>query len=66
MSTVEEIMQAIKLLSPEEQAKLRALYEKFDAALWDAQIEEDSTNGKLDKLVKESEEDFQAGRFREL
>lgn len=66
MSTVEEIMQAIKLLSPEEQAKLRALYEEFDAALWDAQIEEDSTNGKLDKLVKESEEDFQAGRFREL
>lgn len=66
MSTVAEILKAVRQLSPKEQAEFRALYEELDAALWDAQIEEDSANGKLDKLVEKSEEDFRAGRFREL
>ncbi len=66
MGTVEEIATALERLSPDELAKFQAWYEKFEAALFDAKIERDSRNGKLDKLVEKSEADFRAGHFREL
>jgi hypothetical protein len=64
--TVEEIAKAVEQLPPEKLAKFQAWYEEFAAALFDAQIERDSLNGKLDKLVEKSEADFRAGRFREV
>ena len=66
MGTVEEIAKAVERLTPDKLAKFQAWYEEFSAALFDAKIERDSMNGKLDKLVEKSEEDFRAGRFREL
>jgi hypothetical protein len=33
---------------------------------WDAQIEQDGRAGKLDELIGESQEDYQAGRTRKL
>jgi len=66
MGTVEEIAEAVERLTPDKLAKFRAWYEQFEAALFDAKIERDSANGKLDKLVEKSEADFRAGRFREL
>ncbi len=64
--SVEELTKAVAELPPDKLAKFRAWYEQFDAALFDAKIERDAHNGKLDKLVEKSEEDFRAGRFREL
>jgi hypothetical protein len=66
MGTVEEIAKAVKKLPPEKLAEFQAWYEEFVAALFDAQLERDSLNGKLDKLVERSEADFRAGRFHEL
>jgi hypothetical protein len=66
MGTVEEITRAVEQLPPEKLAEFQAWYEAFAAALFDAQIERDALNGKLDKLVERSEADFRAGRFREL
>jgi len=66
MGTVEEIVKAVEQLSPDELAKFQAWYEEFEAALFDAKIERDSRNGKLDKLIEKSEEEFRAGHFREF
>jgi len=64
--SVDEIKKNITKLSDKERAKLRAWWDELDAAAWDKQIEEDAQNGKLDKLIAESEADFRAGRYREL
>jgi hypothetical protein len=64
--SVEELEKAITKLSSKERSRLLKLLEEMDAAEWDRQMEEDAKNGKLDKLLAESEEDFRAGRYREL
>jgi hypothetical protein len=63
---VEELEKAVADLPPEKLAKFRAWYEQFDAALFDAKIERDAENGTLDRVFAKSEEDFRAGRFREI
>ena len=52
MSELEKIEQRIRELSPEELAKFRAWFIELDHVLWDRQIEADSKEGKLDKLVR--------------
>ena len=66
MSTLEEIEKAVERLPPEKLAEFRAWFEQFEAALFDAKIARDAENGALDRLVAESEEDFRAGRYREI
>jgi hypothetical protein len=64
--SVEELERAVAELPPEKLARFRAWFEEFEAARFDAQIEADAKSGKLDKLIEGSEEDFRAGRYREL
>ncbi len=64
--SVDDIKKNITKLSDKERAKLRAWLDELDEAAWDKQIEEDAQNGKLDKLIAESEADFRAGRYRDL
>lgn len=64
--SVEELEKAVAELPPELLAKFRTWFEEFEAARFDAQIEADAKNGKLDKLIEKSEEDFRAGRYREI
>lgn len=66
MTKLEDIEKAVEQLPPEALTKFRAWFEQFDAALFDAKIERDAANGKLDRLFEKSEADFRAGRFREL
>jgi hypothetical protein len=66
MSTLEEIEKAVENLPPEKLAQFRVWFEQFEAALFDAKIARDAGNGRLDRLVAESEEDFRAGRYREI
>lgn len=66
MSTVLEIEQAVSRLSPQELARFREWFEKFDAEIWDKQFEEDAKSGRLDKLADQAIADFHAGKYREL
>jgi hypothetical protein len=52
MSPVEAIERQIEQLSPEELARLREWFAKFDAAVWDRQFEADVRAGKLDSLAE--------------
>jgi len=66
MSTVTEIIDAVKLLTDEEKddflEKLREV--EFEDA-WDRQMQADAKAGKLDFLVREADEAIQAGTLRD-
>jgi hypothetical protein len=64
--SVEELEKAIAGLPADQLARLRAWFDDFMADEWDRQMARDAESCKLDKLVATSEEDFRAGRFREL
>ena len=64
--TVKEIEQAVEQLTQDQLAEFRAWYEKFDAAVWDRQIEEDIVAGKLDALADATIADHQTGRTKKL
>jgi hypothetical protein len=63
---VKEIETAIAELPASDVAELAAWFEKFHAELWDAQIEQDLKSGRLDSLLKEAEQDLEAGRCKPL
>ena len=62
MSTVEELEEALRRLSPEEQATFRAWYAEYDAEQWDRQFEADVAAGRLDWLIAEARQDKLDGR----
>jgi hypothetical protein len=66
MTKVEQIEQEIEQLSRSEFALLRDWILERDWASWDAQVNQDVRAGKLDELGSESQEDYRAGRMREL
>jgi hypothetical protein len=66
MTTAEEIEEAVERLSPPELARFRAWFEVFDAARFDAAIERDAIEGKLDGLADEALAAHRAGKSREL
>jgi len=62
MSTLEQIENAVRGLSPEDLAAFRAWFAELDAAAWDRQIEEDVAAGRLDALAEEALDDLRQGR----
>jgi len=66
MTTVQSIEQAIQQLAPRDLSEFRQWFAKFDEAVWDAQIESDAANGKLEALAAEARAEFNAGKAREL
>jgi hypothetical protein len=66
MSTVQDIENAIRQLSPEDLAAFRAWFAEFDAVVWDQQLEEDVAAGRLDQLAEEALQEFRAGRCTDL
>jgi hypothetical protein len=67
MSTVAEIVEAVKSLDEREKGEfLERLSEiDFDDA-WDRQIEADAKAGRLDHLWQQALKDIEAGRTRPL
>jgi hypothetical protein len=67
MSTVTEIIEAVKSLGVEEKGEfLTRLSEvDFDDA-WDRQMEADAQAGRLDQLWQQALEDIKAGRTKPL
>ncbi|MBL8230375.1 MAG: hypothetical protein JNL98_17935 [Bryobacterales bacterium] len=66
MSRVEQLEQRIAELDPAELKELRAWFERYDAEVWDRQIENDSKSGRLGRLVEQALADDRAGRSTEL
>lgn len=64
--TVEDIEKAVSKLPAEELAKFRAWFEQFEASRFDAKIEQDAGDGKLDRFAEQAVTDFRKGRAREL
>jgi hypothetical protein len=66
MSKVEEIGRAIKQLTPEDLAELRAWCALFDADVWDREFDHDVQCGRLDDYAREALEDRRGGRCTDL
>jgi hypothetical protein len=64
--SAKELEQAVAQLSPGELSKFTAWFEEFVADAWDREFEADVKSGKLDKLGKEADADFDAGRCKPL
>jgi hypothetical protein len=64
--TIQEIEQAITELDPDELARLREWFDEFFAQVWDEQIERDAASGRLDKLIAEVDEEYNAGQSKPL
>ncbi|HLY59397.1 MAG TPA: hypothetical protein VKV95_01390 [Terriglobia bacterium] len=62
MSTIAEIEDAVRRLSPKDLAAFREWFVQLDAEAWDRQIEEDVAAGRLDSLADEALEDLKQGR----
>jgi hypothetical protein len=63
---IKEIEIAIAELPSSEVAKLAAWFEEFQAQAWDRQIARDLKAGKLDRLLREAEQDAEEGRCEQL
>jgi hypothetical protein len=62
MSRVEHIEGQVKDLSADEMKAFRDWFRRFDADLWDRQIEADAKNGKLRSLAERALHDHESGR----
>jgi hypothetical protein len=66
MTTIREIEDAVRELSPEDLQKFRQWFLEYHAALWDRQIEDDAASGRLDALMEEARAEYRAGLTRSL
>jgi hypothetical protein len=66
MTTVEAITAAIAELPPEQVAQVREWLNERVEAEWDAQIEHDEREGRLDALADRALAEYRAGRTRPL
>ena len=64
--SIGEIETAIKLLPAAEVSALMSWLEKYHSRLWDRQIEDDLEAGKLDELLSEVEQEYEAGMAKPL
>jgi hypothetical protein len=62
MSRVEQIEGEVKSLSPDELKAFPDWFARFDAEVWDDQIEADAKNGKLKSLADRALRDHESGR----
>jgi hypothetical protein len=66
MSNLEQIEAAILSLPSHEFEKLRLWFLDLDYERWDAQIEQDIEDGKLEAFAQEAIAEFEAGYCREI
>ena len=66
MTRVEQLEQQIGQLDPDEFVQLREWLMEQDWAEWDKQIERDTAEGKLDRLIAQGLADHAAGKSRPL
>ena len=66
MRSVEEIEAEIAKLTPSEVRQVAEWLAEYRAELWDKQIEEDATAGKLDRFIEEALDEHRHGKTRPL
>ena len=66
LMSVQEIEKAISRLPAPEVAQVASWIERYQADLWDRQIEQDALAGRLDALGEQADREFEAGRCRPL
>ena len=66
MKTVAEIRQAILELPEADYAQLSRWFHELDWERWDAEIEQDARDGKLDSLVEQAAQAKADGTLQEL
>ncbi len=66
MKAVAEIQQAILELSKADYAQLSLWFHELDWERWDAEIEQDSRDGKLDFLLAQATQAKTDGTLQEL
>jgi hypothetical protein len=66
MSTIEQIEEAVKQLTPQDLAVFRDWFAEYDAEIWDRQLEADVAAGRLNALAQEALNDLKEGRCTDL
>jgi hypothetical protein len=66
MSRVEKLEQQIAELDASERKALREWFDRYDAEVWDGEIEADAKSGRLSSLVEKALQDHEGGRSTEL
>ncbi|MBV8895840.1 MAG: hypothetical protein JO051_04960 [Acidobacteriaceae bacterium] len=66
MSRLEQLEQQIAELDASELKALREWFARYDAEVWDHQIESDAKSGKLAGLAERAMREHLAGRSTEL
>jgi phage shock protein A len=66
MDTLSDIRRCIEQLSAKEIADLRGWLQDLDGRLFDAKIEQDAKDGKLDGLLADVRANIKAGRGEEF
>lgn len=64
--TITELEQAVTQLSEAELARFRAWFDEYYAQVWDKQIEADAKAGRLDRLIAEAKDEYDAGLSKPL
>jgi hypothetical protein len=64
--TIAEIEQAIIKMSPRDLIRFHEWFDEYYAQVWDKQIEEDAKSGRLDRLIAEANEEYNAGLSKPL
>jgi hypothetical protein len=64
--SVDQIKRAIDQLSFEERAEVAAWLHGWQDDNWDEQMKRDIAKGKLDAVLREVDEDIQAGRLTDM
>ena len=65
-SNLQEIEQAVSLLSEKDLAKFRIWFAEFDAAEWDRQFEEDVAANRLEYLAERALRDLREENYTDL
>lgn len=66
MSSVEHIEDEVRNLSPDELARFRKWFQKFDARQWDEEIGQDAKAGELDKIAEQAIQSWGDGKATEI
>lgn len=64
--TITELEKAVTQLSEKDLARFREWFDEYFAEVWDKQIERDAVSGRLDKLLEEVDEEYNAGLSKPL
>jgi hypothetical protein len=66
MNRLENIQSQIYELSKEERTRLREWFDEFDGDSWDAEMDADVKNKKIDAAAEQAKQKIDDGNFKEV